>query len=110
MITHTRPTVAGEQPKAPAHRSWVRSHPSISRAFGAFALLALGLTLWISTDPVLVPEAVDRVREVVGPGPAAQIETWAFQLQDALRHAHDQATGAQPHRAARRRPGSAGAA
>ena len=46
--------------------------------------------------PDLVPEVVDFARGIVGPGPVAQIETWMFQIEDTVRQAHYQVTGARP--------------
>jgi len=57
-------------------------------------LLVCGLCLWVASDPARVSQAVDLARTLLGPGPVAQVETWAFQDQDALRRAHYQATGA----------------
>jgi hypothetical protein len=63
---------------------------------GLMVPMALGLALWAHADPALVPEAVDRARGIVGPGPVAQVESWAFQIEDSLRQLHYRATGAQP--------------
>jgi hypothetical protein len=86
----TRP----HQTPAPRHIRPPRRGHRRRMLFGMVFLVLCGLGLWISSDPARVPQAVDLARTLLGPGPVAQVETWAFQAQDALRHAHYQATGA----------------
>jgi hypothetical protein len=100
MIARMKPPFTRQQQRSAAHPpAWLRRHRRISFALGMvslLALMALGLALWAHADPTLVPEAVDLARGVVGPGPVAQVETWVFQIEDAIRQAHYQATGVQP--------------
>src|SRR5258706_4845638 len=94
MIAHTKPPFTRHQDRPVARNlAWSRRHMRISCVLGLLGLMALGLALWAHADPALVPEAVDFARGIVGPGPVAQVQAWAFQLADAVRQAHSQATG-----------------
>jgi hypothetical protein len=68
-----------------------------SAALGILLVAGLAAGAALSRNPALLPEAVDTARAIFGPSAVAQIESWAFQAQDGLRHARYQATGAATH-------------
>jgi hypothetical protein len=96
MITHSKHLHTHQRPEVvQQHSIWSRWKKRALLVFGTAVLAILGLVLWVHADPELVPKAVDVARAIVGPGPVAQVESWAFQLQDATRQMNYRATGAQ---------------